>query len=75
MYCKQKDAEDIVMLLQLPGGPEDFLKAVMVWIHGGGFTMGDGNSWLYGPDYLVAEGVVLVTFNHRLGPLGNYSIT
>lgn len=55
---------------KLPEGPEDFLKAVMVWIHGGGFAMGDGNSWLYGPDYLVAEGVVLVTFNHRLGPLG-----
>jgi hypothetical protein len=42
----------------------------MVWIHGGGFAMGDGNSWIYGPDYLVAEGVVLVTLNYRLGPLG-----
>jgi carboxylesterase type B len=59
--------------LQLPGGPEEFLKAVMVWIHGGGFTMGDGNFWMYGPDYLVAEGVVLVTMNYRLGPLGNHN--
>jgi carboxylesterase type B len=61
--------------LQLPGGPEEFPKAVMVWIHGGGFTMGDGNFWMYGPDYLVAEGVVLVTLNYRLGPLGNDNIT
>lgn len=64
-----------IILLQLPGGSEEFPKAVMVWIHGGGFTMGDGNFWMYGPDYLVAEGVVLVTLNYRLGPLGNHNIT
>ncbi|XP_058467327.1 juvenile hormone esterase [Malaya genurostris] len=43
---------------------------VMVWIHGGAFSFGSGNSFLYGPDYLVPEGIVLVTFNYRLGPLG-----
>lgn len=43
---------------------------VMVWLHGGGFSFGSGNSFLYGPDYLVAEDIVLVTFNYRLGPLG-----
>lgn len=43
---------------------------VMVWLHGGGFAMGSGNSFFYGPDYLIAEGVVLVTLNYRLGSLG-----
>ncbi|EDS43765.1 esterase B1 [Culex quinquefasciatus] len=43
---------------------------VMVWIHGGGFNMGSGNSVAYCPEYLVQEGVVVVTFNYRLGPLG-----
>uniref|UniRef100_A0A1Q3FHV4 Carboxylic ester hydrolase n=1 Tax=Culex tarsalis TaxID=7177 RepID=A0A1Q3FHV4_CULTA len=43
---------------------------VMVWIHGGGFNMGSGNTVAYCPDYLVQEGVVVVTFNYRLGPLG-----
>ncbi|XP_017968989.1 esterase B1 isoform X3 [Drosophila navojoa] len=43
---------------------------VMVWLHGGGFSFGSGNSFLYGPDYLVAEDIVLVTLNYRLGPLG-----
>lgn len=42
----------------------------MFWIHGGGYSFGSGNTFLYGPDYLVAEDVVLVTFNYRLGPIG-----
>lgn len=42
----------------------------MVWIHGGGFYFGSGNSDFYGPEYLVAKNVVLVTFNYRLGYLG-----
>ncbi|XP_055527970.1 juvenile hormone esterase isoform X2 [Wyeomyia smithii] len=47
---------------------------VMVWIHGGAFSFGSGNAFLYGPDYLVPEGVVLVSFNYRLGPLGFLSV-
>ncbi|XP_075991798.1 juvenile hormone esterase-like [Anticarsia gemmatalis] len=43
---------------------------VMVFIHGGGFKEGSGARLLYGPDYLVARGVVLVTFNYRLGVHG-----
>ena len=46
---------------------------VMVWIHGGGFTTGSGNGEtdLYGPDYILDHDVVLVTINYRLGPFGN----
>lgn len=44
----------------------------MVWIHGGGFTAGSGNNELYGPDFLLAHDVVVVTINYRLGLLGNY---
>ncbi|KAG5891756.1 hypothetical protein JTB14_012490 [Gonioctena quinquepunctata] len=46
------------------------LKPVMFWIHGGGFTSSSGHSRLYGPEFLMTEDVVLVTFNYRLGPLG-----
>lgn len=39
---------------------------VMVWFHGGGFTVGDGHQ--YDPKRLVEEGgVVVVTANFRLG--------
>ncbi|KRT85840.1 hydrolase [Oryctes borbonicus] len=46
----------------------------MFWIHGGGFTSGSGNSSLYGPHYLIAEGVVVVTINYRVGVLGFLSL-
>ena len=40
----------------------------MFWIHGGGFLSGEGA--LYQPNILLDRDVVLVTFNYRLGPLG-----
>lgn len=40
------------------------------WVHGGSFDSGSGNSWVYGPDFLVNENVVVVTINYRLGILG-----
>lgn len=46
---------------------------VMVWIHGGGFTMGQGTQTDGGTrgDRLAAgQGVVVVSFNYRLGALG-----
>jgi len=49
-------------------------KPVMVWFHGGGFTGGSGSSEVYGPDFLVAEDVVVVTLNYRLGPFGFLSL-
>lgn len=45
-------------------------RAVMVWIHGGGFVMGSGNADFYGPDYIMQKDVILVTLNYRLGVLG-----
>jgi para-nitrobenzyl esterase len=39
----------------------------MVWIHGGALTLGESND--YDPANLVAERVVVVTINYRLGAL------
>ena len=44
--------------------------AVMVWIHGGGFTIGDVTTPRFDGEMLAGRGVVVVTFNYRLGPLG-----
>ena len=44
---------------------------VMVWIHGGGFTVGESDG--YNPDRLVARGVIVVTLNYRLGRLGFFA--
>ncbi|XP_068084707.1 juvenile hormone esterase-like [Anabrus simplex] len=54
----------------LPGSGSERPLPVMVWIHGGGFVFGSGNADIQGPDYLVDEGVIVVTFNYRLGILG-----
>ena len=44
---------------------------VMVWFHGGAFTILSSNSKQYNnPTALSTKGVVLVTVNHRLGPFG-----
>jgi para-nitrobenzyl esterase len=43
----------------------------MVWIHGGGFMNGSGSLTWYDGTKLAQEGIVLVTINYRLGPLGN----
>ncbi|WP_052572716.1 carboxylesterase family protein [Haloferula sp. BvORR071] len=43
---------------------------VMVWIHGGAFTSGSGSQALYDGAHLAGKGVVVVTINYRLGPLG-----
>jgi para-nitrobenzyl esterase len=42
----------------------------MVFIHGGGFTSGAGSIPALWGDQLAREGVVAITVNHRLGPLG-----
>lgn len=43
---------------------------VMVWIHGGGYTMGAGSQPMYDGEELAKKGVVLVSMNYRLGAFG-----
>lgn len=43
---------------------------MIFWIYGGGFRWGSSSKSVYGPDFLVAQNVVVVTFNYRLGPFG-----
>ena len=51
--------------------PED--APVMVWLHGGGFIFGEGvqtDGGTRGDVLAAAHGVVVVSVNYRLGPLG-----
>ncbi len=45
----------------------------MVWIYGGAYTEGAGSSPHNDGEALARKGVVLVTFNYRLGPFGFFS--
>lgn len=48
--------------------------AVLVYVHGGGFSVGSSNDEAYGPDFLIEQNVILVTFNYRLGMFGFMSL-
>ncbi|XUL92387.1 carboxylesterase/lipase family protein [Streptomyces galilaeus] len=45
-------------------------RPVLVWIHGGGFRVGTGASPRYDGEALARRGLVVVTFNYRLGAFG-----
>lgn len=55
-----------------PAGREKPLP-VMVWLHGGGFTLGSGGLPPYDGKALASRGIVLVTVNYRLGHLGFFA--
>ena len=44
---------------------------VMVWLHGGYHTMGAG--WVYDGTHFARDGMILVSINYRLGPLGYFA--
>jgi para-nitrobenzyl esterase len=63
-------SEDCLYLNVWAPAKSDKPMPVMVWIHGGGFTIGAGSLGFYDGLELARQGVVLVTINYRLGPLG-----
>ena len=63
--------EDCLYLnVYTPQGPpaRSLTRPVMVYIHGGAFQTGESDD--YGTRRLLAQGVVVVTINYRLGALG-----
>jgi para-nitrobenzyl esterase len=63
--------EDCLRLNVWTPGIEGAPRPVMVWFHGGGFTIGSGSWPVYDGANLARRGdVVTVTVNHRLGALG-----
>lgn len=66
----EQDEDCLTLNLWTPG-LDDAKRPVMVWIHGGGFTIGSGAQGVYEGRSLARHGdVVVVTINYRLGLLG-----
>jgi para-nitrobenzyl esterase len=66
-----KSSEDCLYLNVLTPAKKGGEKLpVMVWLHGGGFTMGHGNAAMCNNPKLPQNGVVLVNLNMRLGAIG-----
>ena len=68
-------SEDCLRLNVWTPGPDAGRRPVIVYIHGGAYATGSGSSPLTHGARLAAKGdVVVVTLNHRLGPLGYASL-
>ena len=66
-----ESSEDCLFLnVWTAAGEGDGPQPVMVWIHGGGLSLGWSNQVGYDGSAFAARGVVLVSINYRLGPLG-----
>ena len=67
-------AEDCLYLnVWAPEKPASKKLPVMVWIHGGGFVNGGSSPAVYDGSAFARRGVVLVSFNHRLGRFGFFA--
>lgn len=68
---EEPQSEDCLFLNVWTPAADDSKRAVMVWIHGGAFNRGSGSSPMHPAGTLAKRGgVVVVTINYRLGPLG-----
>jgi len=67
----QSQSEDCLYLnIWTPAKSRNDRLPVMVWIYGGGFQFGAGSLPMYDGSVLARKGVLLVTFNYRVGALG-----
>lgn len=70
-FGPEPESEDCLYLNIWTSAPEPGAKMpVMLWIHGGGFSIGSGALPIFDGEALARRGVVLVTINYRLGGLG-----
>lgn len=68
-------SEDCLYLnLWLPAGIQSIDKLpIMVWIYGGGFVGGSAADPTTSGEEYAHQGVILITFNYRLGRLGHFA--
>jgi len=67
-------SEDCLYLnVWTPAESADAKLPVMVWLYGGAYNEGGGSAPFSQGDNLAAKGVVMVTFNYRVGALGFFA--
>jgi para-nitrobenzyl esterase len=66
-----EQSEDCLFLNVFTPACDSERRPVLLWLHGGGFTIGSGSSDGYnGTRFAINHDVVIVTINYRLGALG-----
>ena len=70
-HVKSGISEDCLFLnIWTPGINDNISRPVFFYIHGGGFTNGSGGPTFDGDPLARMGNAVVITVNHRLGPLG-----
>ena len=73
-FAEGSSEDGLYLNLWLPAGTKPGAKLpVMVWIHGGAFVFGSGSQPDFSGVQFAKQGVILVTFNYRLGRLGFFA--
>ena len=67
------DEDCLYLNVFTPGADAGAKRPVMVWIHGGALIFGSGGLAIYDGSAMARRGVVVVTINYRLGPLGFFA--
>ena len=71
---RTKASEDCLFLnVWRPAGRSAASLPVMVWIYGGGFTIGGTSPAAYDGSNFARDGVILVSLNYRLGRFGFFA--
>jgi para-nitrobenzyl esterase len=68
--CERQSEDCLYLNVCAPARPVEGGAPVLVWIHGGGFHFSSGPDMIGDGAVLAREGIVVVTFNYRLGALG-----
>jgi len=68
-----KPAEDCLYLNVWRPAKTTRKLPVMVWIYGGGFTNGGASPPTYAGDELAKSGILVVSFNYRVGRFGTFA--
>jgi len=70
-YAPETSEDCLTLSLWTPSGGGDRARPVVVWIHGGGFTVGHAASESYdGENFAREHDVVFVALTHRLNAFG-----
>ena len=67
------DEDCLVINVWRPASAGDGKRPVMVWLYGGGFVNGGASPDVYDGSQFAKKGVILVSFNYRVGRFGFFA--
>lgn len=70
MYVTPASEDCLYLNIWTPKASAGAALPVLVYIYGGGFSSGSGDVPVYDGEALARTGMVVVTFNYRVGPFG-----